>query len=657
MTLKIETADCQNLDRACSLEWLEVNGLGGFASGTIAGANTRRYHALLLTACQPPNNGRYVLVNHLEEWLTLDHGPIPLSTNVYPGVVHPDGFTRCCSYSSSPWPTWCFSSNGYRVQREILCVHGRDLVIVRWKLLNGPTDHVVLRVRPMLTGREYHGLHHENSVLSQQETVFTGQVIWQPYQSLPSVRAFHTGTYRHAPDWYRQLEFPVEHQRGLDFHEDWWSPGEFSFNLERGQHQSVVFASEPIEHIRVQGLVSTERRRRRSMPVSHHCAYRLAQTFRQASEAFLAQRGARQTVMAGYPWFTDWGRDTFISLPGLCLVTGRYQVAWHIIESFAAYVSEGMIPNRFPDKGETPEYNTMDASLWFIYAIDRYVAYSKKTAIVRSIAWPVVKQILDGYRQGTRFNIHLDRDGLITGGAPGVQLTWMDAKIGEWVVTPRHGKPVEIQALWIRALEAGERLAKRFGESNYAAGCREDRVRAVDSFRQRFWYDTGGYLYDVIDGPEGSDPTLRPNQIYALALCDDLVTDEQATQMLRLMKDQLLTPVGLRTLSPTDPRYRGQYEGGVMERERAYHQGTVWPFLLGPFVTAWVKTFGGTSEVRAEARSFFEGLGTHVHEACIGQVSEIFDGDAPHHPRGCPAQAWSIAEPLRAMVEDLKIQL
>ena len=654
--MKIEAADCHNLDRALSLEWLEVNGRGGFASGTIAGANTRRYHALLLTAC-PPQNQRAIFVNHLEEWLTLDHAAVSLSTNVYPGAVHPNGFTHCLSYSSSPWPTWCFTYGGYTVQREILCVHGRDLVIVRWKLVQGPANPVVLTVRPMLTGRDYHGLHHENGVLSPTATLLPGQVMWQPYQSLPAVRAIHTGIYRHAPDWFRQLEFPVEQQRGLAFHEDWWAPGEFGFELKRGKPHTLVFTTEAVQSLRVHQLVLTERRRRRVMPVSSRTADRLAKTLRQASEAFLIQRGARPTVLAGYPWFTDWGRDTFISLPGLCLVTGRYQAAWQIIESFAAHISEGMIPNRFPDNGEPPEYNTMDASLWFIHAVERYVAYSKKTSNVRSIGWPVVKQILDGYRRGTRFNIHMDRDGLITGGVAGVQLTWMDAKIGEWVVTPRQGKPVEIQALWIRALEVGERLATRFGESDYAAGCRMDRLRAVDSFRQKFWCDSAGYLYDVIDGPEGSDPTLRPNQIYAVALCDDLVTDGQARQMLRLMKDQLLTPVGLRTLAPTDHRYRGRYEGGVTERDSAYHQGTVWPFLLGPFVTAWVKTFGGTPTVRAEARSFFDGLAQHVHEACVGQVSEIFDGDAPHHPRGCPAQAWSVAEPLRAMVEDVKLHL
>ncbi len=656
MALNIETADCRHLDRALALEWLEANGLGGFASGTVAGANTRRYHALLLTA-RPPLSGPYVLVNHLEEWLNLDGEAVALSTNLYPDTIHPDGYTRCISFSSNPWPIWRFTAKGRTVQREILCIHGRDLVIVRWKLIGGMTGPVVLHVRPMLTGRDYHGLHHENGTLEPAAAAGTGQVTWWPYHSLPSVRAFHTGAYHHAPDWYRHLEFPIEQQRGLDFQEDWWSPGEFCFELKRGKSHTLVFSSEPIETLSVTALISSERSRRRSVPMSGRTVNRLAETLRLASGTFIVQRGSRQTVIAGYPWFTDWGRDTFISLPGLCLVTGRHKEAWHIIESFAAHISEGMIPNRFPDGGEPPEYNTIDASLWFVHAIDRYLTYSRKTTNVRSFAWPAIKQILDGYRRGTRYNIHMDTDGLITGGAPGLQLTWMDAKIGDWVVTSRQGKPVEIQVLWIRALEVGERMAGLFGESDYGVACRADRMRAEQSFRQRFWCEPGGYLYDVIDGPDGDDPSLRPNQVYAIALCDGLVTEVQATQVLHVVRDQLLTPVGLRTLSPADHRYRGRYEGGVRERDSAYHQGTVWPFLLGPFVTAWVKTFGRTSKARAEARSFLDGLGKHVHEACVGQVSEIFDGDAPHYPRGCPAQAWSIAEPLRAMVEDLGIRL
>jgi predicted glycogen debranching enzyme len=315
-----------------------------------------------------------------------------------------------------------------------------------------------------------------------------------------------------------------------------------------------------------------------------------------------------------------------------------------------------MVPNRFPDVGEQPEYNTIDASLWFIHAIDRYLAASRDEARVRETAWPSVKQILDGYRRGTRYGIKMDEDGLIAGGMPGAQLTWMDAKVGDWVVTPRHGKPVEIQALWVRALEVGEALARRFGEADYADRCRNDRSNAIASFRTRFWYEDGGYLYDVIDGPEGNDASFRPNLLYAISLVDDLVPRDRAQQILRLVEEQLLTPVGLRTLSPHDPRYRGRYEGGVLERDGAYHQGTVWPFLLGPFVTAWIKVHGKNASALKQARSFLDGIGAHLTESCLGHVSEIFDAEAPHTPRGCYAQAWSVAEPLRALMEDLGIQ-
>jgi predicted glycogen debranching enzyme len=381
----------------------------------------------------------------------------------------------------------------------------------------------------------------------------------------------------------------------------------------------------------------------------------LAKKLWRAVETYLSARGNRHTVIAGYPWFTDWGRDTFISLPGLCLVTGRWETAWHTIESFAAHISQGMIPNRFPDSGNHPEYNAIDASLWFIHAIERYVVYSKDEVRIRAVAWPAVKQIIDGYRNGTRYNIHMEEDGLIAGGVSGAPLTWMDAKVGDWVVTPRRGKPVEIQALWARTLKIGEALATQFGEPAYAVRCRKDRKQAVVSFRAKFWNEAGGCLYDVIDGPEGNDAAIRPNQIYAIALNDDLVTKEQARQILRAVEDHLLTPVGLRTLSPRDSRYRPRYEGAVVERDGAYHQGTVWPFLLGPFVTAWRKVNGKGSAKRAEARAFFNGLEDHLHGACLGQISEIFDAAAPHRARGCFAQAWSVAEPLRALIEDLGI--
>ncbi len=649
----IGKADCRNLARALGLEWLETNGRGGFASGTVSGANTRRYHALLVTA--QPGANRLVLVNHVEEWLCFDGEQVPLSTNLYPGTVYPQGYVHCTSFVPTPWPTWMYTYTRKKIQRDILCVRDRDLVVVRWKFIGPKGGSVALRVRPMLTCRNYHALHHENEQLSTHATITQGWVTWQPYGGLPSVRAFHSGTYRHAPDWYRHVQFPLEQERGLDCQEDWWSPGEFLFELKSGMEHTLAFTSETVRETDIANLAHRERTRRLRVPQPMPEANRLANVLWQAANSFLVQRGTRHTMIAGYPWFTDWGRDTFISLPGLCLVTGRHEIAWQIIQTFSSYVSEGMVPNRFPDMNEDPEYNSIDASLWFIHAVDRYLTYSEDTTRVRSIAWPTIKRILDGYRQGTRYGIHMDADGLIVGGTPGIQLTWMDVKIGDWVVTPRHGKPVEIQALWIRALDIGERLATRFGEPDYAMKCRGYRMNAEASFRKRFWYGNGKYLYDTVDGPEGDDTSIRPNQVYALALCDDLLTKEQARQVLSTIVEHLLTPVGLRTLSPHDARYCSRYEGSPAERDKAYHQGTVWPFLLGSFVTAWLKTYGMNAKTRAKGRSFLVGLRPHLQEACLGHVSEIFDGDAPHHPRGCPAQAWSIAEPLRVLVEDLGV--
>ena len=653
--MKIEAEDCRHLDRALNLEWLETNGRGGFSSGTVAGANTRRYHALLLTARKPPSE-RFVLVNHLEEWLDIDGQTIPLSTNLYPGAIHPTGYEHGIEFSTDPWPTWTFDCNGVTIQREILSIHGRDIVTVRWKLVGKKSSRAVLRVRPKLTGRDYHGTHHENQRLSTEAQVGSGMVVWHAYADLPPVRAFHSGAYRHEPNWYRHIQFSVEQQRGLDAEEDWWSPGEFTFDLESGSTTTLALTSETIGRLDVVALVKYEKSRREAVRQAAPVADSLARELWCAADMYLSVRGTQHTVIAGYPWFTDWGRDTFISLPGLCLVTGRLDVAWQVIASFAEHVSEGMVPNRFPDVGEQPEYNTIDASLWFIHAIDRYLTASRDEARVRETAWPAVKQILDGYRRGTRYGIKMDEDGLIAGGMPGAQLTWMDAKVGDWVVTPRHGKPVEIQALWVRALEVGETLARRFGAADYADECRSDRIKAIGSFRTRFWFEEGGYLYDVIDGPEGSDASLRPNQLYALSLVDDLVPRDRAQQILCLVEEQLLTPVGLRTLSPHDPRYRGRYEGGVLERDGAYHQGTVWPFLLGPFVTAWLKVYGKNTSALKQARSFLDGIGAHLRESCLGHVSEIFDAEAPHTPRGCYAQAWSVAEPLRALMEDLGIQ-
>ncbi len=659
--MNIGAQDCQNLERSLQLEWLETNGRGGFSSGTVAGPNTRRYHALLLIARNPPVD-RFVLVNHLEEQVEMGGQSVALSANCYPGAIHPDGYQRCIGFSSDPWPIWTYDVGGAQVIREIFCPQGRDLVVIRWHLAAAKGEAAKLAVRPMLSGRNYHATHHENNGLWAGVMRGSGPVSWHPYDGVPVPVACYSGLYHHAPEWYRHVQFPVEQERGLDGEEDWWSPGEFAMDLAAGQSAFLAFTTEamgtespsaPIDAAAVDTLVEDERRRRQRLADGAPGKDRLVRSLWQAAEAYLSDRGTQKTVIAGYPWFADWGRDTFISLPGLCLATGRHDVARQVITAFSAHVSQGMIPNRFPDAGETPEYNTIDASLWFVHAVGRYFDYTKDDATIRRVAWPAVRAILDGYRQGTRYGIRMDADGLIAGGEPGVQLTWMDAKVGDWVVTPRRGKPVEIQALWVRALAVGGELAAKFGDAAYAKRCEDDRIRAIKSFRARFWYEQGGYLYDVVDGKGGDDASLRPNQIYAVAFPGELLDGTQAERVVQVVENRLLTPVGLRTLAPGDAQYRPRYEGGVHSRDGAYHQGTVWPFLLGPFVTAWLRVHGGTSGAKRTAREFLDGLDVHLNEACLGQVSEIFDADAPHHPRGCFAQAWSVAEPLRALIEDI----
>lgn len=656
--MNIPASDCQNLDRALSLEWLEPNGRGGFASGTVAGANTRRYHALLLIAERPPVD-RVVLVNHVEEVLEVEGQAYALSCNLYPGAVHPEGYKTCVGFSTDPWPTWTYEVGGVRLTREIFCPQGRDLVVVRWALLGRGTKPVQLCVKPMLTGRDHHGLHRENGAVQPDALVKKGLVTWQPYHDIPAVKALHNGSYRHAPDWYRRVQYPVEQERGLDCEEDWWRPGDLTFTLTGQQPAQIVFSTEAVTTADVEDAIRVEQRRRLPSRRLEDATKRgpredpLVRALWQASEAYIVDRGQQKTVIAGYPWFTDWGRDTFICLPGLCLVTGRYAEARQIIAAFAAHISEGMIPNRFPDAGEVPEYNTIDASLWFVRAVGRYLEYTGDETAVKRVGWPAVRAVLDGYRHGTRYGIRVDTDGLVTGGAPGVQLTWMDAKVGDWVVTPRRGKAVEIQALWVHALSVGEALAVRFGDKAYARRCAEDRARAIESFRARFWYAEGGYLYDVVDGEQGDDASLRPNQLYAVALDDRLLEADQAWHVVLAVEVELLTPVGLRTLPPNDPHYRPRYGGGVVERDGAYHQGTVWAYLLGAFITAWIKTHERDPDARKKARAYFEGIERHLGRAGLGQVSEIFDGDPPHQPRGCFAQAWSVAEPLRSLLEDV----
>jgi len=626
-------------------EWLEADGLGGFASGTATGIRTRRYHALLLAATTPPT-GRMVLVNGFEAWIEGAGAPVALTSQAYlPDVVHSDGAARIASFHYEPWPRWTFRlPDGGSVEQELVAVHDAAAVLVRWRA-HGPVAGT-LCVRPLLSGRDYHALHHENPDFRFATERTADRLSWRPYAGVPRIVARTNGTYVDAPLWYRDFRYDAERARGLDFSEDLASPGVLRFPLAAGPavwlvaaegHEDVLGGTDEDAAARAERLWAAEASRRAAFPSPLH----------RAADAYVVRRGAGRTLVAGYPWFTDWGRDTFIALRGVCLAAGRLALARDILLEWSDALADGMLPNRFPDRGEAPEFNAVDASLWYVLVAEDLLAAPAAATIVSAAARARLhvaqEAILEGYARGTRHGIRLDEDGLLAAGEPGVQLTWMDAKVGDWVVTPRIGKPVEVQALWLNALAAVGTRSPRW---------RAPGARGRASFVARFWDEARGCLHDVVDVDHRSgtvDPSFRPNQILAAGgLPERLLPAAQARRVVDAVETRLWTPLGLRSLAPGEPGYAPRYEGGVRARDGAYHQGTVWPWLLGPFVEAWVRARGGRSGAKREARArFLAPLQRHLETAGLGHVSEIADAEPPHTPRGCPFQAWSVGEALR----------
>jgi predicted glycogen debranching enzyme len=616
-----------------SSEWLEADGLGGFASGTVCTIRTRRYHALLLVATRPPS-GRMVLVNGAETWLETRGGRFALSSDRYdPDVVHPNGATHVETFEPRPHPRWRFAlPDGTRIEYGIIVAPGRSSTLLYWKILEGRDG--TLFVRPFISGRDYHSLHHENPAFNFKPEAAGGRVVVRPYDSVPAIVFNSNGGFLAEPDWYRNFAYKEEKARGLDYKEDLAVAGFFSWDLSRGEAFLTISAQghEPGEAFAT--IRGREVRRRK----------RIATTLAAAADAYIVRRGAGSTIIAGYPWFTDWGRDTFISMRGLCLAQGRVDKAREILLQWAGSVSEGMLPNRFPDGSEEPEFNSVDASLWYVVAVHDFLRAARRLSKAdRRALQNAVEAILEGYSRGTRFGIRMDSDGLLMAGQPGVQLTWMDAKVGDWVVTPRAGKPVEVQALWLNALKIGAALSERWTQP---------LSQGMAAFAQRFFDAERGCLYDVIDAdhkPGAIDRALRPNQIFAVGgLPFPILEGERAKSVVDVVEAWLLTPAGLRTLAPDDPGYKPRYQGGVRERDGAYHQGTVWPWLMGPFVEAWLRVRGETRAAREQARArFLAPMLALLDPAGTGHLPEIADGDPPHTPRGCPFQAWSVAEALR----------
>lgn len=664
---------CNDLDAARSREWLETNGLGGFASSTIVGLNTRRYHGLLVAATRPPV-GRVVLLSKLEETLIVDGRRFDLSTNQYSGSIHPLGYQLQTGFTLNPFPTFTYRVENIQVEKSLFMIQGENATGVRYEIRDAinpsrevpPGISCSLELAPLMSPRDFHSLKREEPGLNRVVKTENSILYVKPYEDLPALYLAHDSAEVETTGfWYRNFEYGVEEARGFDFTEDLFNPFVLRFHFKRRSRVGLIASTERHDASRLDEYWEKERLRRRRLVVSSSSDDEMVRALTLAADQYIVARGNQKTVIAGYHWFSDWGRDTMISIPGLALTTGRIDVAKSILLEFAKYVDKGMLPNRFPelgprasrpldaelsapDVGEPPDYNTVDATLWYFEAVRALLERTSDYEFVRENLYDVLADIIEWHVGGTRYNIHVDEDGLLSAGEEGVQLTWMDAKVGDWVVTPRRGKPVEIQALWHNALRVMARLAKEFRDEDAVERYMAMAAHARDSFNKQFWNEELGCLYDVIDG-DTRDASIRPNQIFAASLHRTLLPVEKARRVVETVERDLLTPYGLRSLAPSDPNYRGLYEGDASSRDGAYHQGTVWAWLIGPFVTAYLKAFGDTPDSRKKASGWLSPFQQHLSEAGLNQVSEIFDGDAPHTPRGCIAQAWSVAELLRVM--------
>jgi predicted glycogen debranching enzyme len=664
------SGDLKDAEQLVRREWLVTNGLGGYASSTMAGVCTRRYHGLLVAALPAPH-GRTVMLNHLMEQVRLPNG----RTVRLGGEQHADGHLELQGLEffrefrlEAGLPVWRWEIDDWALEKRVLLLHEQNTVHVGYCLAGGQGT---LRLKLRLA---VHFRPHDEKVSTTFNGPYALTAIGDHYEiagelDVPPLRfrvhgrraAFTVEGQRTQP-----LLYWVEEDRGYDARGELWSPGHFRIDLD-AEHDVTLAASteswETMEALtpRVARRAEHERRRRLLALTNPAARSGTGAEWTLAADQFLITPAGRveeaararaagdevRTVIAGYHWFTDWGRDTMISLEGLTLATGRHSDARSILRTFATHVRDGLIPNLFPEGSKEGLYHTADATLWFVQAIGRYVEVTGDRETLESLL-PIVRDIIEHHLRGTRFGIGVDRsDGLLRQGEAGYQLTWMDAKCGDWVVTPRRGKAVEINALWYNALRWLACWEHEFKEAARAQVIAGHADRARHAFNQRFWYAKGGYLYDVVDDERGDDPSCRPNQVFAIALSHPVLDKERWPSVMDVVRQRLLTPMGLRSLAPGEPDYKPTYHGDLRSRDAAYHQGTVWPWLIGPFVDAWLKLH---PEDRVGGRRFLQGLADHLDEACVGSISEIADAEEPFKPRGCIAQAWSVAETLRSWV-------
>ena len=660
----IEKEVLQNFDLAVQREWLETNGLGGWSGSSIIGAHTRRYHGLLVAAIVPPAD-RMILLSKLDETIVSGDQRMELGVNLYhDDTIHPAGHQYLAGFRKDVFPQWEFNANGILLKKTIAMIHGENTVVILYDVAKAENTFT-LELLPLMAAKGYHSLTHESSQMHWNAHFNNGIFHNQPDGKTNVFIQVPGSSYRHEPKWFNNFKYRVDQYRGQEFLEDLFNHGTFTVRLSQGDTLGVIISTENPEGRDAHDLFSRENMRRKLL-ISNQPENDIIKQLVLAADQFIVKRtiptdpsrdnvsntGESRTIIAGYHWFTDWARDTMISLPGLCLSTGRFEDAKNIINAFAKNVSMGMLPNRFLEKGEQPEYNNVDGTIWYFIAVYKYLQATGDKDFILNEILPVLKDIIDWHFKGTRYNIKVDADGLLFAGERGQQLTWMDARIGDWVVTPRMGKPVEVQALWYNALRIFSELLNLNDQAHDAATVKVNAEKVKENFNRQFWFEKGDFLYDIIDENGHPDPTLRPNQLFAISLPFALIEGEKAEAILQVVEEKLYTPVGLRSLPGDDKYYVPAYGGDQWHRDSSYHQGTVWSWLLGPYVDALIKVQG--TRGKEQAKKIIENFRYHLDEGCIGSVSEIFDADPPHHPRGCVAQAWGVAEMLR-VIEDYQL--
>lgn len=643
----------RNYEQGITREWLLTNGIGGFASSSVTGTNTRRYHGLLVASLRPPVE-RHLILSKIDETLYIGNNVHELYSHEAGGSIM-NGFKYEQRFVLDPLPVFTYSIEDVLIEKTICMVCGENTTIILYRIKNGGSS-IKLRLTPLVNFRDY---HHTSSRWHMQFTQ-------QPQDNSTSIKPYglntdikiscNDGVFHALEDgWFYNMNYALERERGLDAAEDHYIPGSFEVEVDRWEEKYVTVTATVEKDINYKDgreIIEDEKNRLNKLVKNAGYKDEFAAALVVAADQFIVHRQSTdaKTVIAGYPWFTDWGRDTMIAVSGLTLASKRFDDAQQILYTFSKYVKYGLVPNVFPDEGQEPSYNSVDAALWYFEAVAGFVRYAGRYDFVKEKLYPSIKQIVDSFIEGTLFGIRMEEDCLITSGDEGTQLTWMDAKVGSWVVTPRQGKAVEINALWYNALVVMAQLAERFG---YDGSCYLKTSEIVkESFEKCFWNEKKQCLYDVVRD-DFHDDKIRPNQILAVSLSNPVLDDIKARLVVETVWKKLYTAYGLRSLSQDDPDYKGIYVGDQCARDGAYHQGTVWAWLMGPFITAFARTFKGEEWFEDTLEKFFLPFRDHLRDACLGNISEIFDGDEPLRPRGCFAQAWSVGEILRAYTEEV----